>query len=102
MNDIKEIDIDLIRELKRRGLTQEAYKLVIAFRADLQKNKEQLKRENFRIYQSIRTLNFRNKGLCYICGKLPKKGGKLCLSCLNVRTKHRKKLRAKEKSKISR
>ena len=88
-NELKEIDIDLINEMRSRGLWGEAQALIEAFRNDLKKNMEQgrleIRRIESRTYQLKKRKINKGKELCS-CGKKSREGYKSCDSCL-LRTK---------------
>jgi len=81
VNELIEINIDLVNELKYSGRRMEAYDLIQAHQENLRKNKEYGKKIIISKHNKIKKHIMINNGLC-ICGRTLAEGKTYCEQCL--------------------
>lgn len=94
--DVINIDVDLVRELKRQGKFYEASRLIRAHQESLKKNKDQDKKEIDSLYGKISYHKRKVNGICGTCGVRPARENKTkCESCNEAASKYNKYYRDK-------
>jgi len=85
--ELKKVDIDLINELRMRGMNDKATELIKAFRKNIKDNKKQLIKEDNNNKRKIKKII----GYCsnLRCNNKTKEGSSLCERCFKIQLKSR-------------
>jgi len=95
--ELQEINMDLIREMRKNGQGLEAEMLLEAHQKSIHKSIEEGTKKNFVLDRKVRMQKNRNKGLCS-CGR-PRFSKKTtqCKRCYGYKQKYREKLKCQKK-----
>ena len=96
MKELVNIDIDLVRELKRNGNYPEAMKLIKAHHENIKKNKAQERKEIKKLQYKVNVLRKKRLNVCISCGnskELEREDKRICGLCQKKKYEYKKKLK---------